>query len=165
MTWIATQRSHLDAVHDALDDRADLVWCTLERNERSSEGGRDPHIVLRLDLDVPLNARHDLQPLILDDRQLTLLRPAQAILELVEHRSNSSLCRLDCEAAGLGARHIDLSAQGRDSGGGELAVKHEGLQEVEALAVDARERERHFVIGRWGICLEERERLLAELGR
>ena len=92
-------RAYLDAVHDALDYGADLVGCAAEGNKRSSKRSGHPDVVLRLDLDVPLDARHDLQALVLDDRKLALLGPAQALLELVEHRADGSLRGLDGETS------------------------------------------------------------------
>ena len=75
MTCTATQGTYLDAVHDALDDGADLVRGALERHESSGECSSHPNVVLCLHLDVALDARDDLQALVLDDRKLALLGP------------------------------------------------------------------------------------------
>ena len=83
--------------------------------------------MLSLDFRIVLDALHDFASLFSDDTQLTLLRPAETLLELCVHGPYSLACSINGKAIRLGASDVDLVPEVRDERDRDLAVTRETM--------------------------------------
>ena len=120
-----TNYKHLYAVHDTLHDRADLVRSSLQRDIGSCKCSRDSNIVLRLDIDISIDASGNLRTLILDNGQLSFLCSTQASLELIKHLPYGGVSSIDSEATFACSCDIDFGAKRRYIALSDLALVNE----------------------------------------
>lgn len=141
------ERSHLDAVGDAPNDRRELRRNDSQRDHGSSEGSKDLSIVLRLGRVVVADSGNNLALAFLERRQSRLVRSATEVRDERVKALRDLMCLLDPE---------DGSKRGKLVGG-DLALLCKGGVESLAVGLDPLEDEAHLGVGRRRIGLEEGE--------
>jgi len=144
-SWLAFH-TYLDTVHDALDNRADLIWSASKPNKGSGKGRRDASIVLSLDFCIVVNTLHDLFSLLSDGCQFTFLGPPKTFLQFCVHRTYGLVCSVDREAIWSSSCDVDLIPEMGYQGNRDFAVTCEAVEERVALGVYTVESKRHLVI-------------------
>lgn len=144
-SWLAFQTC-LDTVHDALDNRADLIWSASKRNKGSGKGRRDASVVLSLDFCIVLDTLNDLFSLLSDGCQFTFLRPPKTFLQFCVHGTYGLVCSVDSEAIRSRPCDVDLIPEMRYQGNRDFAVTCEAVKKRVALGMDTVESKCHLVI-------------------
>ena len=83
--------------------------------------------MLSLHFGIMFDALHDFTPLLSNNTQFALLRPAKSILQFCVHGAYSLVRSVDGKALGPGARDVDLISEVRDERDGDLAVARETM--------------------------------------